>query len=165
MANISTIKVGSTTYNIFPGATVSIAKGGTGATTASGALTNLGVKDYIVEQGTSGNWYYRKWNSGKAECYANIGYSTTINTVWGSCYVSSVKTGAGYPFTFFDEPIINITVRFDSANAWPVFTLPATDAVLKSNLPDYYLVSPNAQPNSMAYKMLASVHGSWKKIS
>lgn len=26
--------------------------------------------DYIVDQGTSGNWTYRKWNSGIAECWA-----------------------------------------------------------------------------------------------
>ena len=32
-------------------------------------LPNTSV-DYIVEQGTSGIWTYRKWNSGIAECWA-----------------------------------------------------------------------------------------------
>ena len=27
------------------------------------------VADYVVEQGTSGIWTYRKWNSGIAECW------------------------------------------------------------------------------------------------
>lgn len=29
------------------------------------------IKDYIVEQGTSGDWTYRKWVSGIAECWKN----------------------------------------------------------------------------------------------
>lgn len=32
-------------------------------------LLNKEDNDYIVEQGTSGNWTYRKWNSGIAECW------------------------------------------------------------------------------------------------
>ena len=46
--------------------------------------------DYIVEQGTSDDWYYRKWNSGIAECWgaitkqpaeetANHGLSSTVH--------------------------------------------------------------------------------------
>lgn len=30
------------------------------------------LADYVVEQGTSGSWTYRKWNSGVAECWAKI---------------------------------------------------------------------------------------------
>lgn len=40
-----------------------------GMTSPSKFLEALGVKDYIVEQGTSGIWTYRKWNSGIAECW------------------------------------------------------------------------------------------------
>lgn len=49
--------------------TLPIAQGGTGATSASNAVTNLGINDYVVAQGTSGGWRYRKWNSGIAECF------------------------------------------------------------------------------------------------
>lgn len=44
--------------------------------------------DYIVEQGTSGNWTYRKWNSGIAECWGE--YKTTIThyvSVFGGVWV------------------------------------------------------------------------------
>lgn len=48
---------------------VPVNKGGTGATTASAALSNLGVEDYVVESYEAetdlGNWYIQKWNSGK----------------------------------------------------------------------------------------------------
>lgn len=43
--------------------------GGTGASTVEGILANLDIDDYVVEQGTSGIWTYRKWNSGIAECW------------------------------------------------------------------------------------------------
>lgn len=32
-------------------------------------IDNDSCKDYVIEQGTSGNWTYRKWNSGIAECW------------------------------------------------------------------------------------------------
>ena len=35
--------------------------------TMSELLKDMGINDYIVEQGTSGIWYYRKWSSGLAE--------------------------------------------------------------------------------------------------
>lgn len=35
--------------------------------------------DYVSAQGDSGNWYYRKWNSGKFEAWYNSG-STTVTT-------------------------------------------------------------------------------------
>ena len=34
-----------------------------------GGAGTLPVADYVVEQGTSGIWTYRKWNSGIAECW------------------------------------------------------------------------------------------------
>ena len=46
----------------------------------------LGVADYIIEQGISGSWYYRKYNSGKAECWC----------IWGGNI-----TGAGPAASFF----------------------------------------------------------------
>ena len=63
--------------NVTPGVTgtLPIANGGTGATTAAGIVSNLGISDYVVAQGTNGIWTYRKWNSGIAECWGN----TTIN--------------------------------------------------------------------------------------
>jgi hypothetical protein len=47
--------------------TLPVAQGGTGATKPADAITNLGINDYVVAQGTSGGWRYRKWNSGIAE--------------------------------------------------------------------------------------------------
>lgn len=37
--------------------------------------TQLGVADYIVEQGTLNGWSYRKWISGVAECWGDVSVS------------------------------------------------------------------------------------------
>ena len=51
-----------------------------------------GKTDYIVEQGTSGNWTYRKWNSGVAE-------------FWGQVTIPSVPAGWSQSGHLFDYPI------------------------------------------------------------
>ena len=40
------------------------------------------VADYVVAEGTSGNWRYRKWNSGIAECWAKITQTVTPGDIW-----------------------------------------------------------------------------------
>lgn len=55
------------------------------------------VTDYVVEQGTSGNWRYRKWNSGVAECWAKITQTVTPGSAWAGTlnlapYVITVTT-------------------------------------------------------------------------
>ena len=58
-----------------------------GATTVGGALNTQSLKinnteiDYIVSQGTSGIWTYRKWNSGLAE-YWGKEQNFTLETGW-----------------------------------------------------------------------------------
>ena len=65
--------------------------GGTGASTRENALTNilgnsiipdknLPSSDYVIEIGTSGIWVYRKWNSGKAECWGQTSFSPSKAT-------------------------------------------------------------------------------------
>lgn len=39
-------------------------------------LDNKFKADYIVEQGATGNWYYRKWNSGNVECWGAISFTS-----------------------------------------------------------------------------------------
>ena len=68
-----------------------------GGVTLSRILSKLGVV-FIVEEGTSGNWYYRKWNSGFAECWGKHqitkSHYTTVNGFYG--YAATFTL----PFTF-----------------------------------------------------------------
>lgn len=38
--------------------------------------------DFIVAQGTSGGWYYRKWNSGLKECFQKVAKRLTYSVMW-----------------------------------------------------------------------------------
>lgn len=46
--------------------------------------------DYIVEQGTSGIWAYRKWNSGIAECWGVDSRSRAMTTQYGTAYYADI---------------------------------------------------------------------------
>ena len=48
----------------------------------NGILPSKAV-DYIVEQGTSGIWTHRKWNSGIAECWGRHSFTVTAWAQWG----------------------------------------------------------------------------------
>ena len=66
------------------------------------------VADYVVAQGISGNWRYRKWNSGIAECWAKITQTVTPGDAWEGTlnlapYVITVTT----PIEFTDIDCVN----------------------------------------------------------
>ena len=58
-------------------------------------IDNMGL-DYIVDQGKSGEWYYRKWKSGIGELWCNHNFTTTKQ--------GYINVGIRYPWTFTDNP-------------------------------------------------------------
>lgn len=70
----------------------------------------MGV-DYIVEQGKTGEWWYRKWKSGRAECgIDNKTFGSATLEPWGNVY--STYTGfsfGAYPFAFKNAPFVMIS--------------------------------------------------------
>ena len=88
-------------------------------------LSKLGV-DYIVEQGLTGKWMWRKWASGVAEMWANFdsdSLSMTTQT-WGPLYTASWmglaenKAARQYPFPFIENPIVSAMPTVGSGNIW-----------------------------------------------
>jgi hypothetical protein len=69
--------------------------------------TGLNVVDYVVDQGTSDIWTYRKWNSGILEqwCIYNPA-SYAITTARGNLY-SGANISLTYPIPFIAIPVIN----------------------------------------------------------
>ena len=82
-------------------------------------LGNIGfgsLNDYIIEQGTSGIWTYRKWKSGVAECWGIYSGNITSRTA-NAPYNSSVFDigTVDYPTGFFaDIPNVNVNTRIGS---------------------------------------------------
>ena len=74
-------------------------------------VDKLGV-DYVVEAGYSGEWWYRKWNSGRAECGIDDKRFDNWNRTskWGSLYrTDSSRTFGAYPFSFKVRPHVEIS--------------------------------------------------------
>lgn len=67
---------------------------------------DLGYGDYVLEQGTSGIWTYRKWASGVAECWLESDLSLTGSTPVAYMNDSAYLTHAtvNLPFAFKTQP-------------------------------------------------------------
>ena len=118
--------------------------------------------DYIVEQGTSGIWTYRKWNSGIAECWGTYSWTITAWAQWGSIYESS-SSYASYPSSLF------VSAPTLYANNLPLSNGEATLAVemnqtlaSKARTPTLYLVrGTNGTANVTGYVNIHAI-GAWK---
>lgn len=79
----------------------------------------LGI-DYIVETGTSGEWWYRKWKSGRAECgidYKDFGNKSMVPWDTGDTtfYATDQMTFGAYPFSFASAPFKSISFIEDKS--------------------------------------------------
>ena len=84
------------------------------ASTLPSGVIQANAIDFVEEQGTSGVWTYRKWNSGFAECWGYHTISgTNISTAWGSWYASPAITFPSFPFTFSGAPDVHISWESD----------------------------------------------------
>lgn len=79
-------------------------------------LPNTSV-DYIVEQGTSGIWTYRKWNSGIAEVWMHTSNNVAINNSYGSLYQGTWNWD--FPFTFTSVPTVTCSqFKWGTGASW-----------------------------------------------
>ena len=116
------------------------------------------TKDYVVENGSTGIWDYRKWNSGYAECWGNLSITPTTGNATNSYTVT-------LPFAFLN----------DSSNTFKVQITPAKTALYIGSYGDCnssnnlthttttFVMSykyTNATPYNVSFNL--SVQGKWK---
>lgn len=70
-------------------------------------LAKLLKCDYVIEEGTSDIWKYRKWASGIAECWGTRTVSLNINQGFGTLYYQ----------TFTQDLPSNLFTQIDSVTA------------------------------------------------
>lgn len=139
--------------------------GGTGANTVEGILANLGIADYVVEQGTSGIWTYEKWNSGKIKMKGRT--TTTLSASgWGAsgnAYYNSLSPRA-FPFTLASVTYFNWYIQGESG--YMMFTMSSSSntagGVTTSStggLTAGRLVKPSYDLNT---DLFFDVEGTWK---
>ncbi len=78
--------------------------------------------DYVTEQGTSGDWKYRIWNSGLKECWYMKNVTNKITNSNGGIYFSD-PVEVAYPFSFSARPTLYVGMR--SLNSRPFWAIPA----------------------------------------
>ena len=118
-------------------------------------LEELG--DYVIEQGTQGTWFYRKWYSGRAELYGYQNISNmACNTALGSMYRTVVVAAPSFPFTVYSPKTVT-SYESDGYGAFIWHTTLTTN----DNPPSYYLVRPTSS-SGITGKVNFHIQGSWK---
>lgn len=108
-------------------------------------VTNLSTRvtaleyDYIIEEGASGVWTYRKWKSGIAEIWgkslSNISLSVSQ---WGGVYGCDIPGLGAYPVTLTSLDFIAGNVSVYGKNGWSGLKWSGTSSTYNiNNAPDY----------------------------
>lgn len=146
------------------GATMPATQNSDNLATAINSISSASdAADYIVAQGKTSNWYYRKWNSGVAECWRTLsisGYS--CSTAVGNWYRTALITSAPYPFTFTETPNLQMFFETDTGTGgivWPAGTDADDDP--KTRPHKFYIIRMTSS-NSISGKIHFQVSGKWK---
>lgn len=106
---------------------------GYSTTSHSHTLDSLGVKDYVVERGTSNGWTYEKWNSGKMTAeidkeYASIVFNTSAYSYW---YRPASALSVTFPAGLTAAPVFDV-IRVSYMNSWSMTNIYAPDITASS---------------------------------
>lgn len=119
--------------------------------------TNWQRVDGIVEEGTSGIWTYRKYQSGLAECWGTQDYSGTSDTAWGSLYRMTC-TAPNFPFTFKSVPVANLDIVSTTGSSYWISSWAGGST---SSLGTFALVRPVAG-GTVGVTVAFHARGRWK---
>ena len=120
---------------------------------------DLDYGDYVLEQGTSGIWTYRKWSSGIAECWANKNCGDiAVTSAWGALFEGSNIGGIAYPSGLFvSQPIFFPSAQTTRYGICGI-EIDGGDATTTPNL---YLLRATAQTVQGVYLSMYA-NGRWK---
>lgn len=125
-------------------------------------LGDMGVKDYIVEQGSSGNWTYRKWSNGDAECWASATVSgMACTTTVGNWYRTGNITIGNYPFTFTANPNLQMTFETYSGTGGLVWSAGTSSSSPKTKPATVYVIRPTSSKSITGFVRYYA-KGKWK---
>ena len=113
------------------------------------------IADYIVEQGTSDIWTYRKWNSGIAECWGTANPTSGSSGTEGGLHFQSVSVD--FPSGLFvSVPSVTPTAHGN----WVGGAL--TGNGLTKDKWQGYRWTPTSQTNTSELRIELMAKGRWK---
>lgn len=109
------------------------------------------AEDYVVEQGTSGKWTYKIWNSGRKECWAIFSTDTVAVTQWGSSGIyygtwmddTANQSGRAYPVTFTAEPSVIAAPCGGSNDFFLILSTSNRGGTAVTHAPAFYVARPS----------------------
>ncbi|HIT34786.1 MAG TPA: hypothetical protein IAC31_09230 [Candidatus Faecousia intestinigallinarum] len=116
-----------------------------------------GLADYVLEQGSSGIWVWRKWYSGIAECWGSATFTTAITDSWGSLYEAATVAAQPYPFAFAAEPQELVNVNGGVGKG-----IETAGRQTANHTATYFIFRPSEYPTRMEYVINFFVIGRWK---
>lgn len=118
---------------------------------------NEQIVDYVIEEGTSYSWTYRKWNSGKMEAWKTFDCTVDFKNDLGS-YIHYAKgtTNWALPTGFTSAP--SVTCSVDSQGLILVNPVNITATVFNFN---WVRIASNQTKNDL--QVFVRAEGRWKK--
>lgn len=110
-------------------------------------LDVLGI-DYVVDSGTSGEWWYRKWKSGRAECGIDSHtFPTSGPLQWGNVgwWLTDFYAFPAFPFAFASIPHTSIMfISEDGGALGGIIHIRAThdNSTYRTNPPRFSIADP-----------------------
>lgn len=126
--------------------------------------------DYVVEHRTSGTevgsststWGYRKWNSGRAECFLRYPIDgVACNTTVGSWYRTGTISFPNYPFKFMYYPIVNMHFETMSGTGGLVWSTGISSATPATKPVNVYVIRMSSATSLTGWINVHAV-GRWK---
>lgn len=124
------------------------------------------LADFVIDtgttaMGTNGTWYWRKWKSGRAECYGRRNYGTmAVTTGWGGLFRSESFTQS-LPSGLFTAAPEAIDISLSSADFGGWICKHETSNPTASSTGGFIVVRPASATLSQAY-IGFNVIGRWK---
>ena len=124
------------------------------------------IDDFVIDtgttsMGTNGTWYWRKWKSGRAECYGRRNFGNmAVTTAWGGLYRSSVFSQT-LPSGLFTAAPEAIDISLSSADFGGWICKHETSNPTTSNTGSFIVARPASATLSQVY-IGFNVIGRWK---
>ena len=123
-------------------------------------LTSKIAPDYVIAQGSSGNWRWRKWNSGVAECWQRYGFAAPEMVEAGAIYYANqVVGGFAYPFSFVYKPMEVVSADSTVGGWFACAQGSPTNTLTESG---YYVFTAPLKRVSADVALSIHVMGRWK---